>query len=384
MRPRDPAEEHRASTPLELFFDLCFVVAVSQISASAHHGLVDNHLARVALGFPTTFFAVWWGWMNFTWFSSAYDTDDIPYRLAVLVQIAGALILAAGIPRAFDQRDLGVTVIGYAVMRAGLLAMWTRAAIGDPQRRPGIIRYIAGVAACQVGWVLRLALPQNLQLGAFVVLVLCELLVPIRAERTAMTSWHPGHVAERYGLFTLIVLGESVLAATVAVQGAIDGGASLLQIAPVAGGGLLIVFSMWWLYFDQPSEEVAGRGRTSPWHAFTWGYGHFVVFASAAAVGAGLATAADRATDHAQLSNLRSGAIVTVPVALYLLSVWAVHPTRRRRRDGRGLSIPIAVLLVLAASPFHLAVPITGAVLVTLGIVSLGRGLDQSESLATL
>src|SRR5688572_5008916 len=102
MRPRSTTEAHRAATPLELFFDLCFVVAVAQASSRLHHALAENHVSQGVVGFGTVFFAIWWAWMNFSWFASAYDTDDVPYRLVTLVQIAGALILAAGVPRAFD------------------------------------------------------------------------------------------------------------------------------------------------------------------------------------------------------------------------------------------------------------------------------------------
>ena len=107
MRARDSDEQHRSATPLELFFDLCFVVAVAQAAGSLHHALVEDHLKQAALGYPMVFFAIWWAWMNFTWFSSAYDTDDVVYRLATLVQIAGVLILAAGVPRAFNDQNFG-------------------------------------------------------------------------------------------------------------------------------------------------------------------------------------------------------------------------------------------------------------------------------------
>src|SRR5262245_3341671 len=104
LRGRDPHEEHRASTPLELFVDLCFVVAVAQAAAQLHHALAEDHVSQALVAYPTTFFAIWWAWMNFTWFASAFDNEDrtVVYRLAVFVQIAGILILAAGIPRLFN------------------------------------------------------------------------------------------------------------------------------------------------------------------------------------------------------------------------------------------------------------------------------------------
>ena len=82
MTGRDRDEEHRASTPLELFFDLCFVVAVAQAAATpAPRARPRTTRRRAVVGYPMVFFAIWWAWMNFTWFASAYDNDDVPYRL---------------------------------------------------------------------------------------------------------------------------------------------------------------------------------------------------------------------------------------------------------------------------------------------------------------
>src|ERR1041385_5473211 len=128
MTGRDPGQEHRAATPLELFFDLTFVVAVAQWASGLHHGLVEGHARDVLVGFPLVFFGIWWAWMNFTWFASAYDTDDAIYRLATLVQLSGALVLAAGVPRALTDHDFGVATLGYVIMRLALVAQWLRAA----------------------------------------------------------------------------------------------------------------------------------------------------------------------------------------------------------------------------------------------------------------
>ena len=117
LRPRDTDEEHRASTPLELFFDLCFVVAVAQAPTASSTSSPTATRRRRWSATGLVFFAIWWAWMNFTWFASAYDTDDVAYRLAAFVQIAGCCILAAGVPRAFEDQDFGVVTLGYAVMR---------------------------------------------------------------------------------------------------------------------------------------------------------------------------------------------------------------------------------------------------------------------------
>jgi hypothetical protein len=242
MVARSPDEEHRTATALELFFDLCFVVAVAQAAAGLHHAVADGHVAAGVLGYVVVFFAIWWAWMNFTWFASAYDTDDVAYRLTTLVQITGALILAAGVPRALDGRDFAVITLGYVVMRLAMVTQWLRAAGADAERRRCCLRYAVGITVVQAGWVARLTLPHGWAMAGIALLVVAELAVPIWAERAAPTTWHPHHVAERYGLFTLIVLGEVVGASTLAVQSALDADAALADLATIATGGLLTLF----------------------------------------------------------------------------------------------------------------------------------------------
>jgi low temperature requirement protein LtrA len=369
MRARLRDEEGRTATPLELLFDLCFVVAVAQASSRLHHGLAVGDVSEALVAYPMVFFAIWWAWMNVTWFASAYDNDDIPYRLAVLVQIAGVLILAAGVPRAFDDRDFGVVTLGYLVMRAALVSQWLRASLGDPERRSTGRRYAFGVGLCMVGWLLLLVVPAPWTGIGFAVMVAAELSVPVWAERAAVTPWHPDHIAERYGLFTLIVLGESVLAATFAVQTAFDAGEALGALAEIAGGGLLVVFAMWWLYFSSPAEHGLQASASS----FFWGYGHYVVFGSAAAVGAGIAVAVDQATAHAALTAREATAAVAVPVALYLVSVWALHAWHHRREGAAGLRLPIAALVVLVAS-VTASVLVIGVVLAALVALTVKLG----------
>src|SRR6185437_5337394 len=214
MTGRDTAEPHRSSTPLELLFDLTFVVAVGRVAAELAHSIAADQLWHGLASYLMVFFAIWWAWVNFTWFASAFDTDDVGYRMLTLLQMAGVLVVAASVPPAFEHNDLTGVVIGYVIMRIALVAQRLRAAVQDPDHRRTALRYARAVTVLQVCWVLRLLLPDELGAPAFVLLVLLEVLVPAWAERFESTSWHPGHIAERHGLFTLIVLGESVLAAS--------------------------------------------------------------------------------------------------------------------------------------------------------------------------
>jgi low temperature requirement protein LtrA len=373
MRARSAQEPHRASTPLEAFFDLCFVVAVAAAGVPLHHSLVEGHVGFGVEHFLLVFFAIWWAWMNFTWFASAYDTDDDVYRITTLLQIAGALVLAAGVEPAFDDGDFRVVTAGYVIMRLALVGQWLRAARSDVERRPVALRYAFGVAIVQVAWLLRLAVPEGLLVAAFLVLVVAELAVPIWAERASggPTTFHPHHIVERYGLFTLIVLGETVSAATLAVRGALDeGGHETRPLLELAVAGLIIVFALWWIYFDRSAHNLLNTLRGS----MMWGYGHFFIFAAAAAVGAGLSVGVDHTTGTAEISDRLNGYAVAVPVAVYLFTVWLLHI--RPHQSGPMLVVyPVATVLVLLAPLGPEPITVMAVILVVVvGIsVTLGR-----------
>ena len=372
MLARATDEEHRSATVLELFFDLCFVVAVASAASALHHEVAADHVGDGVVGYVTVFFAIWWAWMNFTWFASAYDTDDVPYRLTTLVQIAGALILAAGVPEAMAGGDFAVITVGYVVMRLAMVTQWLRAAGSDPPHRRSALRYAVGISALQVGWVLRLFLPEGLGYAGFLVLVAAELAVPIWAERPAPTTWHPRHIAERYGLFTLIVLGECVLASSLAIQTALEEDAALADLATTAAGGLLTVFGMWWLYFAKESHEFLTSLRV----AIVWGYGQYLVFASAAAVGAGLAVNVDYLTDHAAIGARGAAAAFTIPVALFLLAVWALQVRPHHLGHWHTTLVPTTAVLVLASTLAPEPILVTGllvAAMIGVTLVALHR-----------
>ncbi|MBE9373005.1 low temperature requirement protein A [Saccharopolyspora sp. HNM0983] len=343
MRARDPGEQHRASTPLELLFDLCFVVAVSQAAEQLHHGLGQDAITGTTTGYLMVFFAIWWAWMNFTWFASAYDTDDVPYRALTLLQMAGVLVLAAGVPDTFHHYDFTVVTIGYVVMRMAMLAQWVRAAVEHPAGRQHALRYATGIAACQLGWCARLALPDPWGEAAFPVLVLAELSVPLWAEHARTSNWHPGHINERYGLFTLIVLGEVVLASTNAVQAdLVDGGLSP-GLDEIAAGGLLLIFSMWWIYF---MHSAAARIRESLPTTLLWAYGHYFIFASASAVGATVSLAVDVNGRGAQIGDNATAIAITAPVVVYLVLTTALHAGIARLAPGTAVATGTAIALL--------------------------------------
>ena len=365
MTARSPHEPHRASTPLELFFDLVFVVAIAQAAGALHHAIAEAHALQGLVSFVMVFFAIWWAWMNFSWFASAYDCDDLRYRVAVFVQMFGALIFAAGVPVMFETHaPTTATIVGYVVMRLAMVTQWLRAAAGDPDRAVAARRYALAITIVQLAWIGMFWIPQYWGPG-FVTLAALELAIPVWAERKSKTTWHPHHITERYGLLTLIVLGESILSATVAIQSALSSGEALSSLLPLIAGGWLIACSMWWMYFDRPVHDLLTSFRK----AIVWGYGHYFVFASAAAVGAGLAVNVDQVTHHAKIGAVEAGAAVAIPVAVFLLCLWFLHD-RPEYRQTRWFG-PIAAVVVLLTPFSGHGVLLTGLIVSSIVAIKL-------------
>ncbi|MFF7330877.1 low temperature requirement protein A [Streptomyces sp. NPDC008150] len=373
LAARGRHEAHRVSSPLELLFDLCFVVAISQAGTQLVHFVAEGHAGEGILNYAMIFFAIWWAWMNFTWFASAYDNDDVLYRVVTLAQIAGVLVLAAGVSRAFQDHDFVAVWLGYVIMRVAMSAQWLRAARNSRgAERTTAVRYAVGVLLCQVGW-LGLFLPEGARPWVFLVMAPLEMCVPLFAEHGHTTSWHPHHIAERYGLFTIIVLGETVAAATVAVKSGIDEHDALGELLPIAVGGLLIVFAAWWVYFVVPAHDHLRSSR----QAFVWGYGHYLIFASAAAVGAGLEVAVEQATGESDLTVLAASAAVTLPTALFFLTVWALHARHFKAGIAQQLVLPSTALLIILCTFLDdwavLATGIVSALSVATGVILTAR-----------
>lgn len=366
---RSIGERHRSASQLELLFDLTFVIAIARLTIEFAHGIVDGRgIAANIESYLLVFFCVWWAWMNFTWFASAFDNDDAVFRALTMVQMAGVLILAAGVPAAFESGDYRAISVGFVLMRVGLVALWLRVARGCTSSRAMARRSAAGLAALQLAWVLWLTLIAAVDVGRyvptalFVVLAAAEVSVPWwveRPEHVSASPWHPHHIAERYGLFTIILLGESLLAASLGVQGAIAEGGAGVDLLIVAASGFVLTMSLWWLYFlDRPGIGLDARRH----RAYRWGYAHFAIFAALGALGAGVEVAAEQTAHHVGLSGVVVAHAVAVPVAVFLLGLAAVTSSLWRRPSVSPVSTGIAAAAVLASPWLTLVVPTPAAV----------------------
>ena len=365
MRPRDPDEPGRAATPLELFFDLVFVVAVSIAAINLHDALTEAHVLEGLLSYFLVFFAIWWAWMNFTWFATSFGTDDWLYRLLTFVQMGGVLVLAAGIGPVFEDRDLTLVVFAYVVMRVAMVAQWLRASRGAGESRRATQLYAVGIAAVQGLWLLSLLLPEQIGLIAVGLLIVAELAVPVIAERQGETPWHPHHLTERFGLFTLILLGESLLASANAVIVALEEVDELGPLLWIATLALVVTCALWWIYFWSPHHRLITDYASSVKH----GYAHYFVFAAAGALSAGIEVEIDVLTGTSALDPLIASFTVTVPIAMFVMGIWWIALRHQRDRVVNTV-VPTAALLVLLdpVLPFPVAV---SAIILSLVVVVL-------------
>ena len=320
MRSRDPHEEHRVATTLELLYDLTLVIAFGVNGVQMAHALASGHVAAGLAAFGFVQFCTIWAWMSYSSFASSYDTDDWGVRSGVAVQMVGIIMMTTGIPALYEgfehgwQLHSGNIVVGYVVMRVSLVALWLRAARANPDQARACRIHALWIALAQVLWVGTLFVHLN-ALSLFIVSVLLftmELAVPMHlVRRYDHMGWHPHHLAERFGLLTIITLGE-VLVGT-------------------------------------------AQSVTALYTEHGWSASAVVVLAS------GVSIAALREEGHAVISSTGAVLSVAVPMAVFVIILYALVVAVNLRALGRiyqlmlGLTIAAlagSVLLSLAGVPF--------------------------------
>ena len=342
MRPRDPHEQGRAASTLELFFDLVFVVAVSIASVQLHHALAEGHIGQGILDYAIVFFGIWWAWMNFSWFATSFDNDDWLYRVLTILQMGGVLVFASGIPAVFERYDFTVLIIGYVVMRLAMVAQWQRATRSGGVAGRAAWSYATGIAVVQALWLITLLLPSPAFQVAQVIMIGAEIAVPIIAERIGNTPWHPHHITERYGLFVLILLGESLLGSANAIVEALGHTKDPAPLISLAALTLITTASLWWLYFWPPHHHAIRSFASS----LAYGYGHYLIFAAAGALSAGIEIEIGVLAGHGELHPPLASFAYTVPVAVFVIGVWALA-IRPHGDIWVNVAVPLAGLAVL-------------------------------------
>lgn len=356
MSGRDPHEPYRAVTPLELLFDLTFVIAFGVAAAQFAHTLASGHIESGLVSFAFATFSICWAWINFSWFASAYDTDDWVYRLTTMLQMVGVLVLALGIPQVFSSIAAGahvdnrVLVAGYVVMRVAMVIQWLRAAAQDPARKPACLTYAVTITVAQIGWIAVAIVNSSVGITflLFAVMIGIELSGPLIAEkRMGGTPWHAHHIAERNGLLTIIALGEGVVGTVASLSAMVAEHGWTADAALVAASGTGLTFGMWWVYFVVPAAQLLHVHRD---RSFGYGYLHIAVFGSIVATGAGLHAAADFIQHRSALDSVATVLAVAAPVGVYVGAVYGTYLLLTRTWDGFYTVLVLTTLALLGAA----------------------------------
>jgi low temperature requirement protein LtrA len=330
-------EGERHASWLELFFDLVFVVAVTELS----HYLVVDHSAGGFIRFAALFVPVFVAWQGYMAYASRFDTDDLAFRLAYLLAMLAIAAMAVLIDDVARGVHTAAFALAYVVLRSIMLALYARAWRAVPEAR-ALIRFYGGGYSLGVSlWLVSLAFDTPWRYVVWIVAQVIELSLPplsTRLHRRIPVS--ASHLPERWALFTLIVLGESVVAVGIATSGT----SWSFSSAAAAVLGFASVAAVWWLYFDRQAGVVL-RGSTMS--IVVYSYAHIPLLLGLAAMSAGMRLVIARAgADH-----LGSGASVALVggVLVYLLGLAGTRTVVVHGPHRPGISLKLGAGVVLLA-----------------------------------
>lgn len=314
LRVGEAEEGERRATWLELFYDLVYVVAVAELA----HRLRDDPSGRGMWEFALLFVPVWWAWVGYTFFANRFDSDDVWHRVATAAQMLGAGALAINVRDGLGDTSAGFA-LAYAAVRLVLVLEYLRAARHVPEARPLIRRYAPGFAAAAGLWAVSAAVPAPWRFVLWGVGLVVDFGTPLSSRRLqAKLPPDASHLPERFGLFTIIVLGEAV-AGVVRGVGVQEWGAAS---AVAASLGLAAAFSLWWVYFDSVDGSAIKRTRLA---GQVWIYAHLLLMIGLAAVGVAVQLAVQAAAGD-PLPDVERW-LLCGAAALCLLSIAVVHMT---------------------------------------------------------
>jgi len=347
-QPRAPRlaatrREGERVTPLELFFDLVFVLALTQCTA-----LMADHPSWSGLAQGLLVLGVlWWAWVGYAWLTSVIDPEEGAVRLVIFAAMAALLIVALCVPEAFDGLGL-VFALAYGAFRVSHIALFILASPEDDALRHSVLG-LAVSTAVGVSLLATASLFDGVAQGALWALAL--FLDMAGPYFFGSEGWRlvPGHFAERHGLIVIIALGESIVAIGIGAAGALD-----LGIAVVAVLGVALAAAQWWIYFDVVALVSARRlaeaepGRIQNELARdSYSYIHLALVAGIVLVALGLKTAIGHADEHlhAVPAFALFGGTATYLLGLVAFRYRQVHTINRQRL---GLAIVLAILVPVA------------------------------------
>jgi low temperature requirement protein LtrA len=362
--------EERHATWLELFYDLVFVVTISQLS---HYLLHDVSLSNF-FGFLFLFIPVWWSWIGTTFFATRFYSDDLGHRLLLLLQMGGAGAMAVNISSAFNNNFSGFA-LSYAFMRLILVIEYVRVfrtIKSSESANPLVKRYIIGFSIAAIIWLISAFVPIiEIRFALWVIGLTIDFATPISTSKlTSKFAPHISHLPERMGLFTLIVLGESIVGIVNGMTEQIWDVYSVIE----ASLGLCISFSLWWLYFDStgrlPIQILREKGRISLY--LIWLYTHFPLVVAITAVGVGIRRLVS-SEQHSVLSNsdlwLICGSVAISLISqsvLHLISIdQDTHDFTRRKKFAISRIVSSLVIISIPIILNNYGIPIIIASLIT-------------------
>ena len=312
------AEKERRATWLELFYDLVFAAAVAEIGVSlySNYTTLSSFLGTVALFFP-----VCWTWLGVTFYSARFETDDYIHRILILLQMAAAAALALSIHGALGETSFNFA-ISYAAIRGLLVIEYLRAGNRVPAARQFAKKYSKGFSISTIIWLISAFVPAPERFILWSIALGLDLAVTIFIGRKHLQlAPNIFYLPERMGLFTLIVLGETIFNLIHSLSGyKWDIGSTISM-----GAGLSIAFSLWWLYFDKIDGSVILKFRDEAKSGLyiTWLYTHFPLVVGLCATAAGIShlVSADQGTVLPYLDEL----LICGSVALCLFSIGVIH-----------------------------------------------------------
>ena len=349
------------TTPLELFFDLVFVLALTQCTALMADEPTWEGLAKglLVLG------VLWWAWVGYAWLTSVVDPEEGIVRFAIFGAMAALLIVALCVPEAFE--DLGLLfACAYAVVRAGQIVLFVVASRDEPQLRRSVTGLALGTALGTGLLVAASFADHELQGALWALALLLDMGEPYVF---GSEGWKlvPGHFAERHGLIVIIALGESIVAIGVGAEAGVDAG-----VVAAAVLGIVIAAALWWLYFDIVALVAARRlsnaevGREQNEIARdSFSYLHFPMVAGIVLLALGLKKTLEHVDDP--LKTVPAVALLG-GTALYLLAHVAFRWRNVHRFSTQRL---LCALLLMALIPAAVELPALASLAIVAGLLAV-------------
>ena len=366
-RLRSLEEPERLATWLELFYDLVFVAAVAMMGTRLVHDVSWSSIASY-LGY---FALVWWLWASHTFYANRYDTDDLIYRLLASAQMVGVALIAVSVSPG-EAGSTMVFALGYTAVRLILLVLYARAYRHVIETRELVRGYLIGFGSASALWLVSILVPEPYRFWLWVVAFAVDLATPYVLRRAqAAVPLDVSHLSERFGIFTIIVLGASIVAVTVGLSHV----SWQLSTTLVGILGLGAATCLWWINFDHLGGSVVRReGDRRDWRPTVWIYSHLPLAIGLAMFGVSVEiaiVAADQGHEyHAAERWLLVGSIALALSAMAVIQVASVQsdPDELRRFViiNRLVGIPIVLLIGL--------IPGIGAVWTMALVTAVGTG----------